>query len=372
LSEISLEDVVVSYPSYEEADRVQAVDRVSLSVREGSLFTLLGPSGCGKSSLLAAIAGLVKPDSGSIRIGGQVVSSTDVFVSPRKRNLGMVFQSYAVWPHMSVFGNVAYPLTVRRPRPSQSAVKVAVEETLELVGLAGLGQRPATDLSGGQQQRLALARALAQEPRCLLLDEPLSNLDAKLREQMRSEILRLHQETGVTMIYVTHDQEEALALSDTIAVMREGTIVQIDPPQSLYFEPANAYVAEFIGGANILTGEVEFVEGGHLTVGTPLGSVSAPVRSGIRAGDAVDLCIRPEDLGVATVAPTESAFTGGVFEGIVATAQFEGASVRVEATVGEDLWTIIGPSRGRDLPEPDERIWMSVTTDRVFAMPQEG
>ncbi len=224
------------------------MDRASLDVRRGEVFTLLGPSGCGKTTTLRLVAGLERPDGGEITLRGRVVASAPrrVFVAPNRRNLGMVFQSYAIWPHMTVFENVAYPLTLRGlGRGGDPRSRVA--RVLDLVGLAGMEARSATLLSGGQMQRLALCRALVYEPDLLLLDEPFSNLDAKLREQMRLELRVLQRRLGITVLFVTHDQIEALSLSDRIAVMRQGRVEQVGPPRSLYEQPASAFVRDFLG-----------------------------------------------------------------------------------------------------------------------------
>jgi iron(III) transport system ATP-binding protein len=219
--------------------RVRAADDVTFDVPEGTFFTLLGPSGCGKTTTLRSIAGLERPVSGEIRIGEAVVFSGErrVFVPPNRRNIGMVFQSYAIWPHMNVFENAAFPLKVGSARLSKAAIDERVNRVLAAVGLADFAGREATRLSGGQQQRLALARALVMEPKLLLLDEPLSNLDAKLRQRMRFELKRLQRELGVTTVYVTHDQNEALALSRQIAVMNAGRIVQVGTPREIYESP---------------------------------------------------------------------------------------------------------------------------------------
>jgi iron(III) transport system ATP-binding protein len=232
---------------------VRAVDDVSLAVGQGRLLTLLGPSGCGKTTTLRMIAGLEPNDAGRIVIGERVVSDAarGMFVAPERRDIGMVFQSYAIWPHMSVFTNVAYPLQVRR-RPS-AEVRERALGALRLVQLEHLAARPATALSGGQQQRVAIARALVFQPRVLLMDEPLSNLDAQLREQMRLEIRALQQRLGITTIYVTHDQDEAMVLSDEIVVMHEGRVLQTGPPETLYAQPASRTVAAFFGVPNLLT-----------------------------------------------------------------------------------------------------------------------
>src|SRR5438034_1230573 len=229
----------------ERGQAIRAAHEVSFEVPEGKLFTLLGPSGCGKTTTLRSIAGLEKPVSGEIEVAGRIVysSSRGIFVAPNKRNFGMVFQSYAIWPHMNVFQNVAFPLEVRKLPKREIGEKVT--RVLTAVQLAHLVDREATKLSGGQQQRLALARALVMEPQLLLLDEPLSNLDAKLRDAMRTEIKRLQRELSLTTIYVTHDQGEALALSHEIAVMNDGFIKQIGTPRPIYETPNSQFVADF-------------------------------------------------------------------------------------------------------------------------------
>jgi ABC-type Fe3+/spermidine/putrescine transport system ATPase subunit len=229
--------------------RVVAVDGVSLSVREGEFFTLLGPSGCGKTTTLRLVAGFETPDQGEVRISGQGVNR----LPPEGRPIGMVFQNYALFPNMTVFGNVAFPLRLRRL--PERVVRRKVGELLEMVHLQGLEGRYPRELSGGQQQRVALARALAREPKVLLLDEPLSALDAKIREELRGELKRLQRETGLTALYVTHDQEEALALSDRIAVMRDGKVEQLGTPQEIYERPSTLFVARFVGIGTLVPGE---------------------------------------------------------------------------------------------------------------------
>jgi iron(III) transport system ATP-binding protein len=279
-----------------------AVRDVSLSVARGEFVTLLGPSGCGKTTTLRCIAGLERPDAGEIRIGGEIVASADrgIYLDPEDRNIGMVFQSYAVWPHMTVFDNVAYGLRVRRA--SGAVIRERTGRALELVGLGGLADRYATKLSGGQRQRVALARAIVYEPRVVLFDEPLSNLDAKLREQMRVELVRLQHEVGITSIYVTHDQAEALVMSDRVVVMDKGVIQQIGDPETIYAQPANAFVANFICVANLMKCALLGRSEGLCDVEIPYAADEAPARvraaggAGATRGQQLILSLRPEDI----------------------------------------------------------------------------
>ena len=276
---------------------------VDIDINEGELFTLLGPSGCGKTTTLRAIAGLETPDTGRIRIGGREMfnSQTGANVALYDRDIGMVFQSYAIWPHMSVFENAAYPLRVSRARRyGKREIETKVMNVLGMVGLSEFAKRPATQLSGGQQQRLALARAFTREPRLLLLDEPLSNLDAQLREQMRVELKRLQRETGVTAIYVTHDQAEALAISDRIAVMNQGKIAQVGAPKEIYGRPASEFVANFIGRTNLLRGILvrDAAAESLARVKTAMGEILCFFPAPFQAGNAVALVVRPEHIAI--------------------------------------------------------------------------
>jgi iron(III) transport system ATP-binding protein len=282
---------------------INALNDISFEVKTGSFFTLLGPSGCGKTTTLRSVAGLERPDQGEITIGNQLVfsSSQGVFVPGNKRDIGMVFQSYAIWPHMTVYKNVAYPLKAKhRPREE---IKEKVRAALKLVGMEELEDRLAPRLSGGQQQRVALARALVAEPQVLLLDEPLSNLDAKLRNQMRWELKDLQNRLGTTTLYVTHDQVEALAISDEIALMNRGKIIQIGTPPEIYGSPVNEFAADFIGAANIIHGEL--IDGpdekGHARVKTPLGELSATQKwRKDQLGKEVLVAFRPEEVSIFT------------------------------------------------------------------------
>jgi len=279
-------------------DSVTAVDNVNFEVERGEFLTLLGPSGCGKTTTLRCIAGLETPNRGDIYIGEKLVFSTDkdIFVQPDKRGLGMVFQSYAIWPHLSVADNIAYPLVERRL--GKNLIRQKVRQILEMVKLSGLEDRSATKLSGGQQQRVALARALVYDPEVLLFDEPLSNLDAKLRIEMRNEIRNLQSNLGITSIYVTHDQEEAFALSDRIIVMNEGRIEQVGDAVSLYFKPETRFVSQFIGQTNFIEGIAESVDekGTHIrALGT---RIEIGGRSEFKKGERVFLSIRPEYIRV--------------------------------------------------------------------------
>ncbi len=287
---------------------VHAVQDVSFDVPDGELFTLLGPSGCGKTTTLRSIAGLERPRSGSIEVDGRIVysSAKGVFVAPNRRNFGMVFQSYAIWPHMNVFKNVAFPLEVRRPRPRRKQIEQKVMRVLTAVQLADLVDRDATKLSGGQQQRLALARALVMEPQLLLLDEPLSNLDAKLREAMRFELKRMQREFGLTTVYVTHDQSEALALSHEIAVMNGGRIVQIGSPREIYERPRNRFVADFVGNTNFIDAVVASAAtgNGRCRVATALGELNVRCFEQLEKNTPVVVSVRPEDVELSETPPT--------------------------------------------------------------------
>jgi iron(III) transport system ATP-binding protein len=329
--EIRIEGVSKSYQS--EGKTVRALDNVNLTIPANEIFTLLGPSGCGKTTLLRCIVGLETPDTGEIRIGGEVVWSKQkgIAVPPEKRGLGMVFQTYAIWPHMSVFDNVAYPLQVRGER--RDVIRDKVEKTLRFVQLEGVEKRSATKLSGGQQQRVALARALVAEPKVILFDEPLSNLDAKLREETRKELRTFLGKLRITAVYVTHDRVEALALSDSIAVMRGGQIVEIGSPQKIYFDADHRFVADFIGRANLISATVRGQQDGLTVVESGLGAVTCQQRD-LPAGSQATLCIRPEFIRITGAAGAAGA---NAINGHVESLAFVGEVYEAEIRVGNEL-----------------------------------
>jgi iron(III) transport system ATP-binding protein len=349
---------------------VKAAQDVSFEVPRGALFTLLGPSGCGKTTTLRSIAGLEQPTSGEIAVDGRVVysSARGIFVAPNLRNFGMVFQSYAIWPHMNVFQNVAFPLEVRRNRPGRREIADKVMRVLAAVQLDQLADRDATRLSGGQQQRLALARALAMEPQLLLLDEPLSNLDAKLREAMRFELKRLQRELKLTTIYVTHDQSEALALSHEIAVMNEGRVVQVGPPREIYERPHNRFVADFVGTTNFLDGTVLSANGsnGCCQVSTALGVLDVQCGEAPNRDGAVVISVRPEDVELSEQRP-EPAEGYNVCAGTVTAKAFLGEYLDFHIGIGDrTLLARAHPSLRTPVGDP---IHIRMKADKCIAIP---
>ena len=319
----------------ERHQAIRAAQDVSFEVPQGKLFTLLGPSGCGKTTTLRSIAGLERPRVGEIMVDEELIysSSRGIFVSPNQRGLGMVFQSYAIWPHMTVYENAAFPLRVGRRKFARREIDERVNRVLATVDLSEMAQREATKLSGGQQQRLALARALVMEPRLLLLDEPLSNLDAKLRERMRFELKRLQRELGITTVYVTHDQSEALALSHAIAVMNRGRIEQIGTPREIYERPVNPFVADFVGSSNFLDATVRALDAasGFYRVESALGIMKALGLDPLKPGDNVVVSVRPEDVHLSEARPDGE----NVWQGTVDQKVFLGETVDFQVLVGE-------------------------------------
>jgi iron(III) transport system ATP-binding protein len=353
--------------------RVLAVNGVSFEVQQGELFTLLGPSGCGKTTTLRSIAGLETPDSGTITVGDRVLFSggkqskdKTVNMPSNKRELGMVFQSYAIWPHMSVFDNVAFPLQVRprNQRLGRAEIEQRVSRVLETMELRHYADRQATKLSGGQQQRLALARALVIEPTLLLLDEPLSNLDAKLRESLRFELKRLQRELGITSIYVTHDQIEALALSSHVAVMCEGNIVQLGRPRDIYENPQSKFVAEFIGTSNFIPGTVAGQDGETYAVETTEGRLSLQSAAAMVTGTEVVVTIRPECVQLTTERPHDLL---NVWEGTVTTRAFLGDSVDHIVAVGKhEIRARCAPSTS---VAPGTSVYLRLEDDKLSLVP---
>jgi len=349
---------------------ILAVDGVSLEIERGEIFTLLGPSGCGKTTTLRLVAGLEQPDGGEITLRDRVVASVPrrTFVAPHRRNLGMVFQSYAIWPHMTVFENVAYPLELRGVR--RAVVRERVAAVLDLVGLSGLESRAATLLSGGQMQRLALCRALVYEPDLLLLDEPFSNLDAKLREQMRVELKLLQRRLGVTVLFVTHDQIEALSLSDRVALMQRGRVEQVGAPRELYERPASAFVRDFLGQTVILRGVVKELANETVAVAMD-GALAGSTLRGHRAsaasltvGMAVQLAIRPEDIDVTTAGDADGNALSGTIEALL----FVGDRYEARVALGGEQWILLLLSRARTWRE-GQRVQLAFPPDLASVWP---
>jgi iron(III) transport system ATP-binding protein len=325
---VVLEDVVKIFPARGGSGEVMAVDHVFIEIEQGELVTLLGPSGCGKTTTLRLIAGFEFPTQGTISLDGKVINDEP----PHKRDMSMVFQSYAIFPHLSVYENMAYGLNVQRlPRHE---VRERVAKAMDLVELTGLENRAPNQLSGGQQQRVALARALVMEPKVLLMDEPLSNLDAKLREQMRTEIRRIQKRLGITSVYVTHDQVEAMTLSDRIVVMNDGKIEQVGTPVEIYRRPLTRFVADFIGRANFVESTVRDVLDGHLVVeafGATM-TVAAPIGT-FKEGQPALLVVRPEMV--------EIDHAQGQVEGVVRIVNYLGNVVEYDIEVNGQLLALV-------------------------------
>ncbi len=349
--EIRVENLRKTFESSEGT--VTALNNINLHVPDGTVTTLLGPSGCGKTTLLRCIAGLETPDSGKISIGDSVVWQSDgtrtTSLSPDKRGIGMVFQTYAIWPHMSVFGNVAYPLESKGMHKAEMADKVA--QALKFVQLAGYEKRPATALSGGQQQRVSLARAIVSEPRVILFDEPLSNLDAKLREETRAELRELLTRLGITSLYVTHDRFEALALSDDVVVMQGGNIVQRGTPEDVYFRSNSRFVTDFMGKANFIKATVIGGADEHeLLVDSAVGQLRCEAAPGTTIGQAGTVAVRMEFVEILDQAiPAELPANHAV--GTVLAATFLGETREVEVEAGTERLTLRVPSTVTVVPD---------------------
>ncbi len=322
-----LQDLVKRFPSRGGVGEVTAVDGISLDINQGDLVTLLGPSGCGKTTTLRMIAGFEFPTQGQILLDGKAIND----LPPHRRDMSMVFQSYAIFPHLSVFENIAYGLNVQHK--SRGEIRDRVGGVMELVELTGYENRQPNQLSGGQQQRVALARALVMEPKVLLMDEPLSNLDAKLREQMRTEIRRIQKRLGITSVYVTHDQVEAMTLSDQVVVMNQGKIEQAGTPTDVYRRPATRFVADFIGRANFVTGMVRDQGSGIMVIQALGATMQVPAsREEIPTGAIVTLVVRPEMVEVDSDRPHAVA--------TVHRAAYLGNVVEYDLLVGDHLLTV--------------------------------
>jgi iron(III) transport system ATP-binding protein len=341
-----------------------AIDNLDLSVADGEALVLLGQSGCGKTSTMRCIAGLEAPSAGTIKIGGESVfeGSRGVSKPSHKRNIGMVFQSYAIWPHLTVFENVAFPLVMEREKKAEIQARVA--ETLELVGLSAMSSRGASLLSGGQMQRVALARSLVMQPSVLLLDEPLSNLDARLRDRLRIELRELQQRLGLTSIYVTHDQEEALALADKIALMQGGRIVQIGTPDDIYSRPQSASIADFLGVGNIF--RCDIIDPTTVRVdGLDRDVAVASVPTGVAE---LRACVRAEDIVLGPAGRTGT----NVFEGKLTVISFQGSTVRLRVdAAGGAQFNVLAPKASALDYQLHDNVSYAIAPEAVRVLPQE-
>lgn len=343
---------------------VVAVSGFALEVEHGALITLLGPSGCGKSTILRMVAGLLEPDAGTIRIAGEDIT----WLPPNKRNIGFVFQSYALFPHLSVFENVAFGL--RRRRINDGAILERVGEALALVRLTGLERRLPHELSGGQQQRVALARAIAPQPALLLLDEPLSNLDAKLRDAMRFELRRLQQELAITTVFVTHDQEEALTMSDRICVLSQGMLQQVGTPREIYDDPRTAFVADFFGRSNGFDARVARTgDDAAVALSDSIVLDTTHLPPGSKVGDQVRVTVRQESVGISEAGANAN---GSTLSGTMELVSFAGSTaqflVRLPDGIELNAETRIG--RGHSLPQAGRAVHVAIDPADVIVMPK--
>jgi iron(III) transport system ATP-binding protein len=345
-----------------------AVDGIDLEIPEGKLVTLLGPSGCGKTTTLRLIAGLERATGGTIEIDGQVVSdpARRTFVGPHKRPIGIVFQSYAIWPHMTVIDNVMFPLRVNRPKIKRAEARERAMAALELVGLEDFAERPSPALSGGQQQRVALARALVREPKVLLLDEPLSNLDKGLRNRMRDEIRAVQQRLGVTAVFVTHDQDEALAVSDDVVVMSGGHIIERGLPQAIYTYPQQEFTARFLGVSNNLDGTVQSVSPDGVSVAIAQGTMLCSRAEGLKPGDEVTVFMRPESFRLSRRQHSEDAWPG-----VIAFSIYHGDCWDYHVRLGDDVLKVrvyqekVGLERG-------DKVFLEPDGENAIVMPKKA
>jgi thiamine transport system ATP-binding protein len=347
---VELDDVTVEFGG------VTALENASIAVDEGEFFTLVGPSGCGKTTTLRTVAGFETPATGEVHIDGRRVTD----LAPERRDVGVVFQHYALFPHMSVRENVAYGLRFRDP-PGDVSTRERVDELLALVDMAGMGERESTQLSGGQQQRIALARALAPGPDVLLLDEPLSALDARLRERLRVTIRNIQQELGITTIYVTHDQSEALAISDRVAVVNDGTIEQIATPETVYRNPSSRFVAAFVGENNLLDGEVGSTTPPRASVNGV--AIALPETGSLTAGESVTLCVRPEAIAISE--RNEASGSETTLTATVENSEFLGDAYRVHCSWNDH--SLLVKTDGHDPPTGAVRLRIDAADIHLFA-----
>ncbi|MEU0478150.1 ABC transporter ATP-binding protein [Streptosporangium sp. NPDC006013] len=357
---IELDGVVKEYVSHGEV--VQAVKGVTLTIAEGEFFSLLGPSGCGKTTTMRMIAGFEDPSRGNVRLHGQDVTN----VPPNKRDVNMVFQSYALFPHMNVWENVAFGL--RRKKVAEAEIKRRVGEILEIVDLTGREKRRPREMSGGQQQRVALARALVNNPRALLLDEPLGALDLKLRQAMQIELKRIQREVGITFVYVTHDQSEALTMSDRIAVMNDGMVEQLGTPREIYERPATAFVAGFIGTSNLLSGTVDRLQSGFAVL--KLGDEDQVLAEGgsFTAGEPIAITVRPEKIGISTEEPTGDL---SVVRGVVSEVVYLGLYNSYTVSLAQGAEVTVFQQNALDSTSTAERgdaVWLSWQPHHSYAI----
>jgi iron(III) transport system ATP-binding protein len=374
LAKIEIDRLTKTYA----AGGTPAVDGLSLTVSDGEFLTLLGPSGCGKTTTLRCIAGLERPTAGSISFDGTPVASQDrkVFVPPEKRQMGMVFQSYALWPHMTCRANISYPLR-RARKASRGEITKRVDQMLSMLGLADCAERMPGRLSGGQQQRVALGRALINEPRVVLFDEPFSNLDTLLRSQMRGQIRRLHDSLGTTSVYVTHDQVEAMALSDRVVVMRDGLIQQIGTPRDVYRTPANEFVASFMGFENILDAVVTTADGDSATISIDPHAppLSCTTQGTLSPGDTVRVALRASSL---RVVPAHEGTIGNHLSGEVVRVDYLGDDVELHVRVGDT--TLVARSRDNDIrrvtgavmPSAGDVVSLTISPEELVHLPNHG
>ncbi len=362
---LAVRDLTKTFPARHDNGAVRALRGVSFDIADGDFFALLGPSGCGKTTMLQSIAGLETPDSGEIAMGDTVVyaSAGGINIPANRRQLGMVFQSYAIWPHMTVFDNVAFPLAHGERKTGKAEIAERVKRALDLVKLGAFADRLAPHLSGGQQQRVALARALVHEPRLLLLDEPLSNLDAKLRDTMRIELRQLVKSLGITTLFVTHDQVEAMGMSDKLALMRDGVIVQQGTPQDIYLRPESAFAADFMGRSNLVAGRVNG-NGAMVDVETPIGTIRCPAAA-TDLNDGI-VVIRPQAVRL------HGPGIGGqnCYAGTVEQVSFLGDVVEGEVRVGAGLLKIVvDPYRQ---VAPGQTVTVELPPERCVLVPPDS